>query len=192
MGYLLFNRSTTVDTKTAVIDNIHARASVRTYTEEPIDEAILEDLVKAGMAAPSGANMQPWEFIIITNKDVMKQYKDINQYAKMAPKAAAAIAVIGNMDVYKVRPEMSGYWAQDTSAATQNILLAAQAYGLGAVWTGVYSENTEYAKARMDGVSKLLNLPPNKKALNIIFLGHPDDAIVPKDKWDPKKLSWMK
>ena len=196
VAFLLFNRggseSGSVNTQEAVINNIMTRTSVRNYTKEPVSDEQLETLVKAAMAAPTAANMQPWEFVVITDKFVMEKYAVINKYATMAKTAPAAIAVIGNLNAYASRSNMSGYWAQDCSAATENLLLAAHAMGLGAVWTGVYSENTEYASARMKGTSKLLNLPPNKIPLALIFIGHPEGETMPKDKWKPEKVTWMK
>lgn len=192
IGFLLYNKQMGVSPRQAVLDTIFTRTSVRSYTNEKVSDADLELLVKAGMAAPTAANMQPWSFIIITNKETMSQYAKINKYAAMALTAPAAIVVIGDLDVYKSRPNMAGYWPQDTSAATENILLAANSMGLGAVWTGIYSENTAYAHDRILGTQKLLDLPPNKIPLNMIFVGYPKGDIQPKDKWKPSKLSWIK
>lgn len=190
VGYLIVNKNTTVNKEEAVLENIFNRKSVRSYTQEPVSKETLELLVKTGMAAPTAGNMQPWEFIAVNDKEIIKKYASVNKYAQMALEAPAAIVVMANLDTYKSRPDMMGYWPQDTSAATQNILLAAEAMGLGAVWTGVY--NGGYSQERLEGVKELFNLPENLIPLAIIMIGHPKGENMPKDKWKPEKLYWNK
>ncbi len=192
MIYLFyFKKEEATSSENTTLNSIFERSSVRNYTDAPIDEATLETLVKAGMAAPTAANMQPWE-VVITNKEALKEYSTINTSAKMAASAPAAIAVIGNLNTYSRNPNLSGYWAQDTSAATQNILLAAHSMGLGTVWTGVYSENREFSKERIEKTQALLKLEPHQIPLCMIILGHPSGETKPKDKWKPAKLKWIK
>ncbi len=190
LGYVLINKNSAMNKEEAVLATIFERKSVRTFTEEPVSDEALETLVKAGMAAPTAGNMQPWEFIVLNDKELIKKYASVNQYAKMALEAPAAIVVLANLDTYKSRPDMMGYWPQDTSAATQNILLAVEAMGLGAVWTGVY--NGGYSNTRLDGVRDMLNIPENLVPLNIIMIGHPKGEQMPKDKWKPEKVYWNK
>lgn len=192
LAYFLLNREGQPASENAVLDNIFSRTSVRSYTEASIDDAQLELLVKAAMAAPTAGNVQPWEFVIITNKELMAQYKTVSPYAAMATTAAAAVLVMGNMEAYEGKAHMMPYWPQDTSAATQNLLLAAQSMGLGAVWTGIYSGDNERTKERVAQVQALLDLPSHKIPLAMVFLGHPDTEPLPKDKWKPEKVSWRK
>lgn len=188
IGYLLANKNSSINIEQAVLNNIFERKSVRSYTTESVSDEILTTLVKAGMAAPTAGNMQPWEFIAVNDTNLLKEYATVNPNAQMALKAPAAIVVLANLNTYEARPEMAGYWHQDTSAATQNILLAAEAMGLGAVWTGVY--NGGYSQDRIRGAKKIFNLPDNLIPLAVIIIGYPDGETLPKDKWKPEKLYW--
>ncbi len=166
-----------------VLKIIHQRKSVRNYTGEPVDSTHLIHLVRAGMAAPSAMNRQPWFFVIIDDKEIMTELGESIMFGKMLKEASAAIVVCGNMrDVYSLLPD---YWIQDCSAATQNILLAAEATGLGAVWIGLYP-----AKTRSRKVRKALDLPRHIVPLSIVSIGYPDGTERPKDKWDENKIKW--
>ena len=115
-----------------VLECIHTRRSVRHFRDGRINESILLDIVKAGMAAPSAVNKQPWAFTIVTEKSTLDMLGDALPYAKMLHTASAAIVVCGQPDIGISGPR-SEMWIQDCSAATQNILLAAESYDLGAV-----------------------------------------------------------
>ncbi|MCQ2193123.1 MAG: nitroreductase family protein [Paludibacteraceae bacterium] len=165
-----------------VYDNIMTRTSVRAYTNEPIDAAVVSKLVKAGMAAPSARNQQPWHFVVVDNKDIMKQLAETG--ASMAAEAPLAIVVCGNMQ-NTLDGVGKDYWIQDGSAAIENILLAAHAFGLGAVWTGGYP-NVE----RANKVANVLHLPEYIKPLGMIVIGHPAENPNPKDKYTEAKVSY--
>ncbi len=167
--------------KNKTLETIHTRTSVRSYSDKPIEEEILLELVKAGMAAPTGMNQQPWEFIIITEREVLTQ---LANFKKMLNTAQAAIVVVGHHDPKK---EGSIYWNQDCSAATQNILLAAHSYGLGAVWTTVYPHEDIIAQVR-----HILKMPDEVTALNIIPIGYPKEEQKPKDKYKKEKIHFNK
>ncbi|HXK80949.1 MAG TPA: nitroreductase family protein [Bacteroidales bacterium] len=165
---------------------ILSRKSVRQFSDLPINKNKLELLVKAGMAAPSARNLQPWAFVIVTERETMDFLGDALPYAKMLKQANAAIVVCG--DLNKVSPiSKKDYWVQDCSAATQNILLAAEATGLGAVWTAAFPY-----EERMKPICECLNLPDSFLPLNIIPIGYPEGNDKPKDKWNPKNLFWEK
>ena len=166
------------------LKTIFSRKSVRTFKSEPVQKDKLELLIRAGMAAPTAVDKRPWEFIVVTDRTVLKQLADALPFAKMADKAAAAIIVGG--DVRKQWGGMdSDYWIMDCSAATENILLAAESMGLGAVWTAVYPEESRIRTAR-----QILGLPPHIVPLNAIPLGVPAGRDKPKDKYDPKQVHW--
>jgi len=138
------------------------------------------------MAAPSAMNKQPWQFIIIQDKEILQALgKDIPT-SKMVSQAAAAIVVCGDMQKAG-EGWLQQYWIQDCSAASQNILLAITDMGLGGVWTAIYP-----APERMKIVSEILHLPEFIIPLNIIPVGYPDGPANPKNKWDPKKIHWNK
>lgn len=168
------------------LEIIHQRKSVRNYTHQKITKAQLETLVKAGMAAPTAVNKQPWAFISIDDRETLDRLGNGLPYAKMLKKATAAIVVCGDM-TKALKDWEQEFWIQDCSAASQNILLAAEAMGLGAVWTAAYP-----AKDRMATVTDLLNLPEHIIPLNVIPIGYPTGMEKPKDKWKPENLHWNK
>lgn len=167
-----------------IISNILNRSSVRDFTpEKPTNEQLLE-LARTGMAAPSGINKQPWAFIIINERAILDKLGTELPYAAMLKKAHAAIVVCG--DMHKAINGFNDlYWIMDCSAATQNILLAAESMGLASVWTAVYPESD-----RMQLVSDVLHLPNNIIALNILPIGYPAKAALPKNKWNDANLHW--
>lgn len=166
-----------------VISNIMTRASVRQFTNQPIGADTLEQLVKCGMAAPTAVNAQPWAFVVVTERAVLDSLNAHHPWANLAT-ATAAIVVCGDMELALKGPAQE-YWVQDCSAATENILLAAHAYGLGAVWCGVYHGPES---ERVPEVSAVLELPETIIPLNIITLGYPAQQIEPKDKWRPERV----
>lgn len=176
-------------TSNDTLNTIKHRTSIRNYKDDKIPQAALEEIVKAGMAAPSAMNIQPWEFIIVTDKAVLEELAQVQPYVKMAKQAAAAIIVCGNMQNYGNGglAAFKDYWVQDTSAASQNILLAADSMGIGSVWTGLFPSLNACAKVR-----KVLAIPEDVIPLNIIVLGYPLQETAPKNKWSDKKLHWNK
>ena len=162
---------------------IHHRSSIRDFTGEAVPEETLLEIVKAGMAAPSANNFQPWRFIIVTDKQMMLRISEKLPYAKMLNKAGGAIIVCGSPDTNN--PELSDYWIQDCAAASQNILLAVEAFGLGAVWTGVYPRND-----RIKWVKDVLDMPADVVPLNVIPIGYPAKPALVKDKFKEEKIHW--
>lgn len=158
------------------LENIFARKSVRKYLPKPVEREKIELLLKAGMAAPTGKNTQPWEFVVVTARTVLDSMAAALPYAKMLKEAPMAIVVCG--DVTK-----SSYWYIDCSAAAENILLAAEALGLGAVWTATYPYED-----RMDVVKKYTALPDHIASLCVIPVGYPAVPHSPKDKWNASKV----
>ena len=168
----------------AVIENIMTRTSIRQFTDRQISRDTLDVLVKAGMAAPSAVNKQPWAFVVVTERPVLDSLMAVHPYSNLKT-ATAAIIVCGDMEK-TLEGDNQGYWIQDCSAATENILLAAHAYGLGAVWCGVYPN-----QERIPGVKEVLNLPDYIMPLDIVTLGYPAENPEPKDKWDPSKVHYQ-
>ncbi len=174
---------TSTDAARAVIGNIMTRTSVRQYTDRPISADTLETLLKAGMAAPTAVNKQPWAFVVTTGRDALDSLATLQPRLKTA---AAAITVCGDMS-RAIEGEGRDFWVQDCSAATENILLAAHALGLGAVWTGVYP-----IAERVGNVSRALALPDSVVPMCIIAVGYPVADQEPKDKWDPSKVHYQR
>lgn len=159
---------------------IFERRSIRKYTSESISDKDLEELLKAAMAAPSAGNQQSWEFVVIKDRVILKEMVGIhpNGY-QMLEDAPLAIMVCGNLDaeIYK------GYWVQDCSAATENILLAAQSKGLGTVWLGVYPMEN-----RVKALKKMFGLPEKIIPLSIVSVGHPAEKKKPSNRFDQSRI----
>ena len=164
-----------IQTKDA-LENIMGRKSVRKYLPKPVEKEKIEVLLKAGMAAPSGKDVRPWELIVIDDREVLDSMAAVLPYAKMLKEAPMAIVVCG--DTTK-----SSYWYLDCSAATQNVLLAAEALGLGAVWTAAYPYED-----RIDVVRQNTGLPENIVPLCVIPIGYPDGPQKAKDKFDLQRV----
>lgn len=169
-----------------VLRIIHSRKSVRSFTGQKADRETLEVLIRAGMAAPSARDFRPWFFIAVTDDAVLQELADGLPHAKMLPSAGAAIVVCGDMKIAHsgAHPEL---WVQDCSAATENILLATESMGLGAVWTACYPYDERAGQA-----IAVLGLPPHIVPLNVIAVGYPSGKDHPKDKFDPSRIRWEK
>ena len=173
------------DTAQIVLDNIATRTSVRQFTDRPVDETTLEAIVRAGMAAPSAMNLQPWAFVVVTDRAVLDSLGDVHPHANLKT-ATAAVIVCGDLEK-AAKGIGREYWIQDCSAATENILLAAHALGLGAVWCGVYPNPD-----RVPDVSRVLGLPEEIIPLNIISMGYPAGEQQPKKKWKPENVHYQR
>lgn len=172
------------DTKDSQEDNptletIFNRKSVRKYTERPVDKEMLETLVRAGMAAPSSRDRRPWEFIIVTDRNLLDTMGDGLPLARMLKETKQAIIVCG--DTIK----SNNAWQLDCSAAAQNVLLAAESMGLGAVWTAAYP----YPE-RMKVVRDALQLPEHIVPLTVIPVGYPVGMEKTKDKFNKKQMHY--
>lgn len=174
------------DSVGVVMNNIMTRTSIRAYIDKPVEDEKIEKVLKAGMSAPTAGNKQPWNFVVVTDKNILRAVPLKLEYAK--PVAAAPLAIVVCGDLNKTFDgEGQEYWVQDLSAASQNILLASHSLGLGAVWCGVYpiSERVNYIK-------DLLNLPDNIIPLNIIAIGYPNQNPLPKNKWNNNLIHYNK
>ena len=166
----------TVSKSKAVLENIAERKSVRKYLNKSVEEDKIDAMVKAGMAAPSGMDRRPWEFVVVTDRAALDSMAAKLPYAKMLTAAPLAIVVCGDTT-------LSSYWFLDCSAATQNVLLAAEALGLGAVWTAAYPYED-----RIDVVRQNTGLPEHIVPLCVIPIGYPDGPQKAKDKFDEKRV----
>ncbi|MGN0479365.1 MAG: nitroreductase family protein [Hominenteromicrobium sp.] len=161
------------------MDVIFKRTSVRAYTQQPVEDDKLELLLRAGMAAPSAGNQQPWEFYLVKNKAVLQALAQCSSYAKCVQHAAAAI-----IPCYRTTGLRHAAYAEiDLSAATENILLEAETLGLGAVWLGIAP-----LRERMDAVRALLGAPDTLEPFAIVSLGYPLTSAGQEDRFDPARI----
>ena len=161
------------------IDGILTRRSIRKYTNKSIPDEVIKELLEAGVSAPSAGNQQPWQFIIIDNREVLDEASQVLPNGKLLKDANKAILVCGdlNLETHK------GYWPIDCSAATQNILLAAHAKGLGACWLGIYPR-----EERVENLKKLFKTPEHIIPFSVISLGFPDEESKKVDRYDNSKI----
>jgi len=160
-----------------LINTIFARRSIREYTAEIVSEKDIKIMLEAAMAAPSASNLKPWHFIVVTKRQILDNLARVHPYGKMLFKAPLCIVVCGDTTV------SSGWWVQDCSAAAENLLLAATALGLGAVWLGVHPRED-----RVDGVRKVLNIPETIIPLNLVSIGHPAEEKGPRTQYDELRV----
>jgi nitroreductase len=149
------------------------RRSIRRYTSDAVSDETVVALLKAAMAAPTAAN-QPWDFIVIRNQETLQAVTGFHPHADMLKQAPVAIAVCGD----PTRGHLEGRWPLDCSAATENILIAAHALGLGACWVGIYP-----VEERIDGLRALLGLPAHVVPLSMVSLGYPAETKEPPQRF---------
>ena len=160
-----------------LIQTILARRSIRKYTVEPVSEADIETLLEAAMAAPSASNRKPWQFVVVTERQTLDGLAEVHPHGKMLFEAPLCIAVCGDLTTYE------RFWVQDCSAATENLLLAVTALGLGAVWLGVYPKEDRVAAVR-----QVLGMPETITPLNLISIGHPAEKKEPRTQYDETRV----
>ncbi|KYC45655.1 MAG: nitroreductase A [Candidatus Methanofastidiosum methylothiophilum] len=165
------------------LDAIKTRRSVRKFIDKKISKDIIDKLLEAAMSAPSAGNQQPWHFVVIDDKKILEEVPKVSLYAPMAKEAAAAIVICGDPSLEKY----SGFWVQDCSAATQNILLAAHALGIGAVWSGIYP-----LEDRASGFRALLGIPEKIVPLSIVIMGYPEELPKPVTRFKPERVRYNK
>ena len=174
-----------LDKGQAAIENIMTRTSIRQYKDQPVEQEKVDILLKAAMAAPSAVNLQPWHFIVITDKQTIGLLS-----GQQPTNAPLLIAVCGDTDKTTTpdgKMKLPDFWVEDVSAATENLLLAAHALGLGAVWTGVYP-----AMDRTAEVANVLNCPKNIVPMAVVRIGYPNESPEPKDKFKEENISYNK
>ena len=159
-----------------LIQTIFARRSIRKYTPAPVGEEDIKTLLEAAMAAPSASNILPRHFVVVTDRETLDALAEVHPHGKMLFDATLCVAVCGD-------PAESRYWVQDCSAATENLLLAATALGLGAVWLGVHPRPERVAPVR-----EVLGIPESIVPLNLISIGHPAEEKEPRTQYNEARV----
>ena len=166
-----------------VKENIMSRKSVRKFLDEPVPNDVLESVLKAGMAAPSAMNRQPWAIEVVNDKEILNGLSAMLPYGRLET-APVAIIVCGDMSK-TLEGNARDFWVVDCSMMAENILLAAHSHGLGAVFTGAWP-----TKERGDKVKEYLGMPENYEVLGVIPMGYPAENPEPKDKWNPDAVHY--
>jgi nitroreductase len=164
------------------MDSIKAmmsRRSIRKYTDEKVSEEQIKTILEAAMAAPSAKNEQPWHFVIIRDKKTLNEISEVLPNSHMTKDASLAIVVCADLDL----EQSKGRAVQDCCISAENILLAAHALGLGAVWTALYPDDDRVEKAR-----KLFDIPQNIIPLCIIPIGYPAEEKIPENRFKEERI----
>jgi len=161
--------------------SIFNRRSIRKYTSQHVTNDHIQLLVRAAMAAPSAGNEQPWEFVVIRDRKLLSAIPKFHPYSLMLYEASVAILICGDPS----KEKYAGFWVQDCSAATENMLLEAIELGLGAVWLGVYPN-----QERIAGMRKLLNIPESLVPFSLVSLGYPAEQKEPTDRFDAGRIHY--
>ena len=169
-----------------VLNNIMTRASVRGFIEKPVEQTKIDLMLRAAMAAPTDKNKQPWHFVVLNTPEAIAQYAGEGHHAERMKKTPLVIVLCADTTRMQ-QGEVRDIWVQDISAATENLLLAAHALDLGAVWTTIYP-----LEKRVQGVQKKLNLPEHLIPMCAVRIGYPNPErpAKPKDKWDEQKVTY--
>jgi nitroreductase len=148
------------------LDAIKTRRSIRKFKPKLISGEIIKELLEAAMSAPSAGNEQPWQFVVLDDRKILDEVPRICSTATMCRQSTTAVLVCGDATLEKY----PGFWVLDCSAAVENLLLAAHALGLGAVWAGVYPLSD-----RVEAFRRLLALPPEITPFALVALGYSDE-----------------
>lgn len=162
-----------------VMQAIFTRRSIRSYTDNPVSDELVEKLLRAAMAAPSAGNQQPWHFVVIKDGSILGKVTEFHPHSSMLLQAPLAVLVCGDPTVEKYE----GRWPLDCSAATENLLLAAHASGLGAVWLAIYP-----ITERIHGMQDLLGIPEHITPFCLVSLGYPAEEKPPADRYNPDRV----
>ncbi len=155
------------------------RRSIRQFSSQPVSEEDIEMLLRCAMQAPSAGNAQLWQFVILTDRSLLEKIPEFHPFAEALETSPLAILVCGD-ERYEKRP---GRWVMDCSAATQNILLAAHAHGLGAVWISIHPD-----LERVEGIRRLLKLPDEVHPVSLVAVGYPLEKPEPSDNYKPDRI----
>lgn len=164
------------------MEALFSRRSIRKYTAGPITDEVLREILEAAMSAPSAGNEQPWHFVIINDRKILDYIPSFHPHSHMLKEATVAILVCGDIKLEK----HIGYWVQDCAAATENLLLAIHAKGLGAVWLGIFPR-----EERVTGLRKLLGIPDHVVPFSLIPVGVPAESKPPRpDRYNALKIHY--
>lgn len=165
------------------LEAIFKRRSIRSFKDIELENERIIPLLKAGTSAPTAVNAQPWEFVVVTEKAILKQLREKLVFARY--EAPCSIVVCGNMKL-ALKGQEKDLWIEDCSAATENMLIAATSIGLGSLWIGIYP-----VASRMSTVRRILNMPEEVIPLNMVYFGYPNEIKEGRTRYDEKHIYWQ-
>ena len=160
------------------IEAILTRRSVRRFSSQAVPEEEIQVLLKAAMYAPSGGNAQPWHFVVINERAVLDEVPKFHDSSSFILEAPLAILICADEELAK-----PGRWLLDCSAAAENMLLAAHARGLGACWIGI-----QPVAERIEGITRLMELPPKVYPVCLIAIGYPTETRHQPERFRPERI----
>lgn len=163
------------------MNSIFHRVSIRKYQEKKIEQEKVEQLLRAAMAAPSACNQQPWEFYVVTDKNVIEKLSKTSPYAGCAKDAPLVFVPCYRKD--GIAPD---YFEIDLSAAVENLLLQADALGLGAVWMGIAPD-----AGRMNAVREVLDIPQTLEPFALVPCGYPAEERPQENRYDESRVHYV-
>jgi nitroreductase len=167
------------DKQMDTFEAIHTRRSIRQFTGGEVSEDQVQKILSAAMCAPSAGNAHPWHFLVLRERAILDRIPEIHPHALMTKQASLGILVCGDLQLEKYQ----GFWVEDCAAATQNLLLAAHALGLGAVWTGIYPDAERTATFQTE-----FTLPETIIPFAFIPMGPPAQILSRKDIYLPERV----
>jgi nitroreductase len=167
----------------SIISTIYKRRSIRNYIDKEVENDKIILLLKTAMAAPTAANRQPWEFIVVTDKEKLNELRSTLRQGQY--NAPSAIVVCGNMELAFSNKDKE-IWTQDCSAAIENMILAAVELGLGSVWIGLYP-----TLSKCKSVCKVLNIPDHVIPMSVVYFGYPAEQKEPRTQYNEKRIYWQ-
>ena len=164
------------------IEALFSRRSIRKYTQERIAEKDIREILEAAMSAPSAGNQQSWHFVVINDRKILDKIPSFHPHSLMIKEAPLAVLICGDPTLEK----HIGYWIQDCAAATENLLLAVHAKGLGGVWLGIYPRQD-----RVAGLRNLLGIPDHVIPFSLVPVGYPSETKPPRpDRYNAAKIHY--
>jgi len=164
------------------MDAIFDRSSIRRFDDREVEEEKIDKILRAGMAAPSGGNQQPWEFMVVRDKETIMRLSQSSPYAGSAANATVVIVPCFRSQglIYPELIEM------DMSACVENMLVEITALGLGGVWLSI----APY-KDRMRNADEILGIGDRLKSFALIPVGYPSKNMARKDRYEEERIHYI-
>lgn len=163
------------------MEAILTRRSIRKYTDRAVSDETVRELLNAAMNAPTAGDQRPWEFVVIRDRAVLDAVPSFHPHSLMLKHAPVGILICGDV----TREKYPGRWPLDCSAAAENILIASNALGLGAVWLALHP-----VQERIDGMRHLVGVPEHVVPFCIVSLGYPGEKKAPPDRYDAERVHY--
>jgi len=167
--------------ETAMMDPVMSSRTVREFTDQPVSDDMLQDLLKTAMSASSAGDQRPWHFVVIRDLKTREWMEEALPEAFMVTQAPLSILLCGDLSYQK----HVGFWALDCAAATENIVIGADHLGLGAIWLGIYP-----IEGRVQQFRTVLNLPKKITPFSLVVVGYPAERRRNEERYIPSRIHY--